>query len=177
MINTSLKYLSLFESFIAGPLVKRYSGFTGCPVWHVSNSPIDQVDQTKPMWFALEYDHSLKGWYENSIQDSGSAYLYEAFISGKIAIQGDPAIDELFDAEGLDIVDDYIVEVIVQNPTADEVEESAGTQLLKAAGYVGLIYYDYDPRDFEKDLEALIIFNQSSITEFSLKLTTSDEIH
>lgn len=176
-MTNRLKYLSLFESFSAEPLVKQYSGFTGGPVWHVSNSPIDQLDQTKPMWFALEYDHSLKGWYENSLQESGTAYLYEAFITGKIAVQGDPAIDELFNSEGLDIVDDYIVEVVVQNPTADEVDQAEGTRLLKEAGYVGLIYYDYDPRDFEKDLEALIIFDQGSISKFSLKHTDSDEIH
>jgi hypothetical protein len=175
MINTNLKYISLFESFNAGPLVKQYSNFAGGPVWHVSKSRIDELSQNQPMWFALEYDHSLNGWYENSLQETGSAYLYEAVISGKIAVQGDPVIDKLFNDNDLDLVDDYIVDVIVQNPTADEVNASEGTKLLKEAGYSGLIYYDYDPRDFDNDLEALIVFDQGSISDFSLKLTTADE--
>jgi len=34
-----------------------------------------------------------------------------------------------------------------------------GTKLLIKNGFVGAVYVDYDPRDFQQDLDALIIFN------------------
>lgn len=170
-----MKHVKLFENFEDSILVSEYSNFNGGPVWHVSPAPINHLEPNTPMWFALEYDHSLKGWYQNTIDANGEAYLYEAKVDGKIAIQGDPKVEEIFESNGLSLSDDYIADVIIQNPTSDELIEARGTKILQDAGYTGLIYYDYDPRDFDNDLEALIIFNTNEISDFRLRLTNTNE--
>lgn len=172
-----MKHIKLFESFIESGLPDKYSNFSGGPIWHVSSVQITELLPNQPLWFALEYDHSLAGWYQNSLDENGSAYLYEARVSGKIAVQGDPQVTELFEQAGLSLEDDYVVDVLVQNPTAEEVLESDGTKLLQSAGYTGLIYYDYDPRDFNNDLEAIIVFDPANLADWHLKDSSSDEAH
>ena len=172
-----MKHIKLFENFIESDLSSKYSNFSGGPIWHVSSVPIEQLLPNQPLWFALEYDHSLAGWYQNSLDENGSAYLYEAQVSGKLAVQDDPQVTELFEKAGLSIEDDYIVEVLVQNPTAEEVLEADGTKLLQSAGYTGLIYYDYDPRDFNNDLEAIIVFDSANLVGWHLKDSSSNETH
>lgn len=140
----------LNENYVSG---NKVSGL----VYHASGFPIENLKKD-PMWFALEKVHSDKGWFSNLIDDgSDEAYQYQAKINGKIADLGDPAVEKLFNDIGVDPMD-YETEIL-GNPTAKEVMSLKGTKALIKAGYDGLVYYDYDPRDFQSDLEALIVFN------------------
>lgn len=150
-----MKHIKLFEQFITE---KYLSGNTvkGL-VYHASSVEIKRLT-SDPMWFALEKSHSDKGWFSNIIDDGrDEAYQYEGKIQGKICDVTDEKIETLFQNNGLD-VEDWVIE-IVSNPSADDVIGLGGTKFLIKNGFVGAIYSDYDPRDFQADLEALIIFN------------------
>lgn len=150
-----MKHIKLFEQFITE---KYLSGNTvkGL-VYHASSVDIKRLT-ADPMWFALEKSHSDKGWFSNIIDDGrDEAYQYEGKIQGKICDVTDEKIEMLFQNNGLD-VEDWVID-IVSNPYAAEVMKLEGTQFLIKNGFVGAIYSDYDPRDFQADLEALIIFN------------------
>lgn len=150
-----MKHIKLFEQFINE---KYLSGNTvKGPVYHAASVEIKRLT-SNPMWFALERSHSDKGWFSNIIDDGrDEAYQYEGKISGKVGNLSDPGVEMVFDEIGEDPYD--YADELVGNPTAKEVMNLKATKALMQAGYVGLIYFDYDPRDFQADLEALIVFN------------------
>ena len=124
-------------------------------VYHVAGEPIKSLNN-RPMWFALEKEHSDDGWYANMISNGG-AYQYSAKINGKICDVFEDRIQELFQENGLDTREWEVA--IVSNPTSDEVMKLEGTKLLIKNGFAGAIYVDYDPRNFQEDLDALIVFD------------------
>lgn len=155
-----MKRIKLFEQFInednyQSPYIKNEK-VTGA-VYHAAGKPIDALNN-RPMWFALEKTHSDKGWFSNLINDgSDEAYQYSAKISGKVCDVFEDRIQKLFKDNGLDTQEWEIA--IVGNPSAEEVMKLEGTKLLIKNGFAGAIYVDYDPRDFQADLDALIVFN------------------
>jgi len=132
--------------------------------WHTSGKKIESLKPKGALWFALSKEHAVDGWIPNKIDDSGKAFLHEAKISGKIAESKDKAVEGLFDEARIDMRE-YILE-LVSNPSQKEVREHPGTKLLQKAGYEGFIYPDYDPRDFQKDLDALLVFDPKSVTDW-----------
>ena len=149
-----MKHIKLFEQFINesylnGTTVKS-------KVYHVSRVEIKRFEN-KPLWFALEKEHSTDGWYNNTIEDRGEAFQYEAKIKGKIGTLDNPEIVEIFNKLGTDPMD-WETDLL-QNPTPEEVLATQETKALIEAGWDGIIYYDYDPRDWNSDLEALIVFD------------------
>ena len=151
-----LDFISSFDKFINENDGYLSSGKLSKKVYHTSGTEINSLGIT-PMWFALEKNHSDDGWFQNMLDDTGEAYQYEAQISGKIADLEDPEVAELF-KEIEEDPRDWEIE-IVSNPTSEQVMELEGTKALIDAGYAGVIYTDYDPRDWDYDLEALIVFN------------------
>lgn len=164
-----MKHIKLFEQFVneenyQSPYIKNEK-VTG-KVYHVAGEPIRALN-TRPMWFALEKEHSDDGWYANMIENGG-AYQYSAKISGNICDVFEDRIQKLFQDNGLD-VDEWMNE-IVGNPSAEIVMGLDGTKLLIKNGFAGAIYSDYDPRDFQEDLDALIIFNaKKSVKSWKLE--------
>ena len=153
-----MKHIKLFEQYVRNNKIAS-------KVYHVSTSPIVKVG-SDPMWFALEKSHSDDGWFKNS-ERQGNAFQYEAVISGKIAYVGDADVSEIFYNVNED-VNDWIFDILA-NPTSDEVMKLKGTKALISAGYAGIVYPDYDPRDFQKDLDALIVFNpKKTVKNFKL---------
>lgn len=148
-----MKHIKLFEQFIN----ESYLNGTALKgkVYHVSGVEIKRVEN-KPLWFALEKDHSVDGWYENRIDDGGDAFQYEAKVNGKVGNLDDKEVEEIFKELGTDPMEWEIA--LVQNPTPEEVLAMKETKALMDAGYAGIIYYDYDPRDSQSDLEAVIVF-------------------
>lgn len=144
-----MKHLFLFEEYIRNNKI-------GGKVYHVSYEPIDKLND-RPMWFALEKSHSDDGWFKNAIDDRGGAYQYSASIFGKIGTIDDEEVVEVFNSIGEDRWD-WVAD-ITSNPDADWVMSMDGTRALIKAGYVGLVYPDYDPRDFQYNLDALVVFN------------------
>ena len=140
----------ILENYLSGYKLKG-------KVYHAAYEPINKLN-TNPMWFALEKSHSDKGWFANII-DNGSdeAYQYEGKVVGKVGDLDDSDIQEIFKSIGVEPFD-WSTDM-VGNPDAKQVLQNKGTKALIKAGYVGIIYYDYDPRDFQADLEAIILFN------------------
>jgi hypothetical protein len=125
-------------------------------VYHVSSKEIDQLGD-RPLWFALEKSHSDDGWLANTLDAEGQAFQYRAVVVGRFANLKDPEVLEIFDQVGEDPQD--WLDWIVGNPSAEEVLELTGTKALIGAGYAGIVYLDYDPRDWSQDLEALLVFD------------------
>jgi len=150
-----MKHIKLYEEFINEKYLS--SNTVKGPVYHASSVEIKRIS-SDPMWFALEKSHSDKGWFSNIIDDGrDEAYQYEGKVSGKVGNLSDPDVEKVFDEIGEDPYD--YADELVGNPTAKEVMNLKATKALIKAGYVGLIYFDYDPRDFQADLEAIIVFN------------------
>jgi hypothetical protein len=123
-------------------------------VYHVSSKMITDLEN-RPMWFALEKSHS-DAWLKNTEQQHDKAFQYSAKIKGKISHITDEDVIQVFDNIGED-PEDWVTE-IVGNPSGEEVMSLEGTKALIKAGYQGIIYSDYDPRNWDNDLDALIIF-------------------
>ena len=164
-----MKHIKLFEEFVnevnyQSPYIKNEK-VTG-KVYHVAGEPIKALNN-RPMWFALEKEHSDDGWYANMIENGG-AYQYSAKINGKICDVFEDRIQKLFQDNGLD-TGEWETEII-SNPSADEVMKLEGTKLLIKNGFAGAIYVDYDPRDFQENLDALIIFDaKKSVKSWKLE--------
>tara|TARA_B110000285_G_scaffold138137_1_gene154643 strand:- start:335 stop:895 length:561 start_codon:yes stop_codon:yes gene_type:complete len=157
-IKLSMKHIKIFEQFVneanyQSPYIKNEK-VTG-KVYHVAGDPIKSLN-SRPMWFALEKEHSDDGWYANMLE-YGGAYQYSAKVSGKYCDVFEDRIQKLFKDNGLDTEEWEIA--IVGNPASSEVMKLAGTKLLIKNGFDGAIYADYDPRDSQADLDALIVFN------------------
>jgi len=148
-------------------------------IYHASSKKISRPS-THPMFFALALEHSksdnFEGWYYNLIQNDGQAYLYEAQVGNKnkVAKYDDRKIQQLFTEAGIDLEEVYI-NMLLANPSGKEIQNDPGTKLLQKNGYIGIQYLDYDPRDFSKDLEALIIFNPSRDTRGFKLISASNE--
>jgi hypothetical protein len=128
-------------------------------VYHISAEAISSLAH-KPLWFALEKNHAINGWFKNSLEDNGTAFLYSATLDRAVSHIDDDDIIELF--EKIDEDPTEWVEMIVSNPTSKEVYEHAATKALVKAGHIGLVYSDYDPRDFQEDLDALVVFDAAA---------------
>jgi len=148
-------------------------------IYHASKDKFNNPKNT-PMFFALDIKHTksddFTGWYYNIMQSSGDAFLYEAKVKNqnKVAKYDDRKIKSMFGDAGIDLEETY-VNFLLANPTGKEIQRDPGTKLLQKNGYVGFQYSDYDPRNFSKDLEALIIFNPSKDLS-GFKLVTSTEM-
>lgn len=131
--------------------------------YHTSPVKISSL-KNEVMWFALNEEEGL-GWFESQKSERGQAYLYECILDSSIKIADERDLDKLFRNTDNE---DYIIDV-VGNPEPDEIMDNPGTQILIDAGYDGVVYADYDPRDFQKDLDALMIFNpKKNISNFKL---------
>jgi len=146
---------SLNEENYQSPYIKNEK-VTG-KIYHVAGNPIKSLNN-RPMWFALEKEHSDDGWYANMLE-YGAAYQYSAKASGKYCDVFEDRIQKLFKDNGLN-TEEWETE-IVSNPSAEDVMKLEGTKLLIKNGFDGAIYVDYDPRDSQSDLDALIVFNAS----------------
>ncbi len=150
-----MKYIKEFnqiilERYLSGDKLKR-------KVYHAAFEPISKLN-SNPMWFALEKTHSDKGWFSNIINNgSDEAYQYEGKVTGKVGDLDNNDVIEVLESIGVEPYD-WSTEM-VSNPNAKEVLQNKGTKALMKAGYAGIIYYDYDPRDFQADLQAIIVFN------------------
>lgn len=161
-----MRHIKLFKEFINEQSQYIKNNQIKNNIYHATGSEISRLTKD-PMWFALEKSHSDDGWFLNTINDTGKSFQYEATVTGKIGDISDLAVEKVFEEIGEDAVD-WAIE-IVGNPSAREVMNLPGTKALIKAGYDGIVYLDYDPRNFDDDLRALIVFNPAkSIKNFKL---------
>ena len=124
-------------------------------LWHVSTPEITSL-KTTPMFFALEKSHSV-GWYNSALSDgAGSAHMYKAILKPDAVIV---TYEELKQMLSLQDDDDNYIEMLVSNPSSIKILSDEITKAAIRNGIDGITYLDYDPRDFSKDLEAVILFN------------------
>ena len=143
-----MKHLKLFESFTQDQPQSLV-------VFHNSYEPIPELSN-RTMWFSLDLKSGL-GFYDNAVLDTGAGHLYRAEVRAKILTDPKP----LFDEAELDFWE-WVADV-VGNPSEEEVESLEGTQMIKAAGWQGVIYPDYDPWDSQADIDTLILFDPKQV--------------
>ena len=146
-------------------------------VFHNSPIPISSVGKD-PMWFTIRIKDGM-GYYEALKKESGNAYLYETRFTGdRIASLLNKKEEKKLNQEmikelekkhgpGISVEPNYwekYVEKLVENPTGREVSKMYQTKQLSKLGYQAVLYWDYDPRDSNKDLEAFLIFNPPNST-------------
>jgi hypothetical protein len=139
-------------------------------VYHNSPIKINSLGDS-PMWFSLEREYGEE-YYNNRLLDGGPSYLYEGIIKSGIPHIYSDYITRIFAENEID-QDEWISE-IVGNPDSDEVMSLEGTKIIMNAGYPGIVYPDYDPFDYDNDVDTLIIFNpKKTVTAFIL-IKTND---
>lgn len=122
-------------------------------LWHVSKVRITSLGKT-PMFFALEKEHSL-GWYKSALEDGAyKVYMYKATLNPDANIVSYKELKQM-----LAISDNEYINMLLSNPTSSEILNDEITQRAIENGIDGIIYFDYDPRDFNNDLEAVLLFN------------------
>lgn len=107
--------------------------------YHTSNTLIPQL-LDRPIWFALERDTALHGW---SLTSTGQSFFYQASLH-RVAIKK---------------LDNLTNDVLTSNPTAEQVLALPMIQQLSKLGYAGLMLADYDPRDEDRDLFSVCMFD------------------
>lgn len=131
-------------------------------VYHNSRVKIKQLD-TRVMWFALNFSEG-NAWFKNAVDDGDDAYLYEMIVKPGLKIADKNSVGYSLDSLSTDLV---------SNPTDREVKGYKEVKDLIKDGYAGLVFSDYDPRDFQKDADSLILFNpKDSIVSFKLIANT-----
>ena len=153
-------------------------------VFHNSPIPISSVGKD-PMWFTIRIKDGM-GYYEALKKESGNAYLYETRFTGdriasllnkkeekklnqEMIKEMEKNLSPLEKKHGVkgEVVPNFwekYVEKLVENPTGREVSKMYQTKQLSKLGYQAVLYWDYDPRDSNKDLEAFLIFNPPNST-------------
>jgi hypothetical protein len=140
-------------------------------IFHSSPTPISSVGKD-PMWFTIRIKDGM-GYYEALKKESGDAYLYETRFTGdsiasllnkkemkKLSQEMEMEFDEKVSPN---YWGDY-VDKLVENPTGRDVSYMDQTEALSELGYQAVLYWDYDPRDSNKDLEAFLILNPPNRT-------------
>jgi hypothetical protein len=132
-------------------------------LYHVSQSIItDLLDQ--PIFFSTSKEIAL-GFIDNPNWDvDDDRYMYKAKLNAKIASQQEAT--EILEANNEDFFD-YSIE-LADNPFPGNIPDSGGTTLLQDAGFDGVRFSDYDPRDNQKDIESIVIWNPSTIQEWQI---------
>lgn len=167
------KHTKKFKQMFGEEVLNEATKFKN--LYHSSNKKIGRPSN-KPMFFAIDIQHAAgddsKGWYYNMIASGGTAYVYESKPKGKIAAYDDKKVQKVFEDNKVDF-EEYVLE-LVANPSQSEIMKMEGTKLLEKNKYIGLQYFDYDPRDFSKDLEAVVIFNPAKNTSGFKKIKASN---
>jgi shikimate kinase len=168
------KHTKRFKDMFGEEVLNEATKFKN--LYHSSTEKINRPSN-KPMFFAIDIQHAAgddsKGWYHNMIASGETAYVYEAKPKGKIAAYDDKKVQKMFEDNKVDF-EEYVFE-LVANPSQSEILKMEGTKLLEKNKYIGLQYFDYDPRDFSKDLEAVVIFNPAKNTSGFKKIKASNE--
>lgn len=131
-------------------------------LYHTSGVPIRKLTN-QPMFFAIELEHALDGWYQNQIEEGRRAAIYKFECDDKCNIvkENDNTLVQLVEDNDIDL-QDYMY-MLLENPDQEEIEDNILTQLMIANGIDGLYYEDYDPRNFDNDLEAVILFRPANV--------------
>lgn len=130
-------------------------------MFHTSNAEIGEI-RPSPMWFAVEEDHARDGWYKNAVDDDIPARMYQVSFEGNLADVDDFDVKKLFEKSDIDL-SDYVADM-TSNPSMEEIIEHEGTKLLLENSYDAIEHMDYDPRNFDKDLPSVLVFDPKQHT-------------
>ena len=107
--------------------------------YHTSNTPIPSL-LDRPIWFALEREHATHGW---ALTSTGESFFYRAHLHRVAPLRRLATLT---------------TDVLTSNPTAEEILSLPEIGLLREQGFDGLLVPDYDPRDYERDLVSVCMF-------------------
>ena len=106
-----------------------------------------------------QYEHAIDGWAKNTDYDHGSSYVYEIVLQHTYSAK---IVKNLLGPK----YNDYISDML-SNPTEKEILSHVGTKKLLAVGVYAFIMTDYDPRDFQNDLDSVFVLNpDKTVTKF-----------
>ena len=118
--------------------------------WHVSPNPVRNFTND-PAWFTPS-EELATAYYNNIKEDYGRAHVYEVIISGNIlSLEEIESLSEKFDIDFYDLSAD-----LTANPSLEEIHELVSPFRDKCDGF---IVSDYDPRNPQRDVESILVFN------------------
>lgn len=128
-------------------------------IYHVSIKKITSLN-SNPMWFSNSLDKA-NAYYKNHIEDGKTAFLYSAKLNNA-NIWSFKQLKEELNKKKINV--ENFLAVLTSNPDSREIK-----QLTKDLNCDGFYHLDYDPEDFSKDIETLLILNpKKSISDFKL---------
>lgn len=124
---------------------------TTVKAFHTSVDPIKKLKSGSAMW--VTEDKKLADAYHENIKfDTDTAHTYEVTAKGKF-LSSEQFSEEL---EKLGVDEADLVAELVSNPR-DILKNDVVKQL--ATRFDGVRHREYDPRDNQKDVESLLVFN------------------
>ena len=128
-------------------------------LYHVSIKKISSLN-SNPMWFS-DSIQKANAYYENHIDDGKKAFLYSATLNNVNILSFKELKNELNNKKIN--IENFLAD-LTSNPDSKEIK-----QLTKNINCDGFYHLDYDPEDFSKDIETLLILNpKKSINSFKL---------
>lgn len=128
-------------------------------IYHVSIKKISSLN-SNPMWFDIR-QQKANAYYQNFLNDKKPAFLYSAKLNST-NIWSFKKLKEELNKNKIN-VQDFVAD-LVSNPSAIKIK-----QLTKDLNCDGFYHSDYDPEDFSKDIETLLILNpKKSVNGFKL---------
>ena len=140
-------------------------------IFHNSSEQLSSFDRD-PMWFTIRLKDGM-GYYKKMKDDGEDAHLYETRFTGdrianllnkKEMKKLSQEMEDEFDQKVAPNYWEKYVEKLVENPTGKDVSYMDQTEALSDLGYQAVLYWDYDPRNSNKDLEAFLILDPPNRT-------------
>lgn len=125
---------------------------SGMVAWHVSIYPLEKFKPTAA-WFTPS-EELAQYYYKNIKADYSKAYTYKVEIRGNIL--SFDKLEEICDELEIDVYD--LVADLTANPSVKEIEYLT-KDIRENCNCDGFYINDYDPRDTNKDVESILVFN------------------
>jgi len=136
-------------------------------LYHTSIKKISNIKNT-PLFFTDRIELA-KAWYQNAVEEHGRAYSYSFKFNGKILSR-----DQIKTFCKKNKIDYYeLIAELVGNPEPEEIININGIKEISKI-CDGFVLMDYDPRNFQKDAESILILNTKALK--NQKLISFNEV-
>ncbi|HZJ68857.1 MAG TPA: hypothetical protein VFD28_02485 [Candidatus Eisenbacteria bacterium] len=135
-------------------------------LYHTSIKKISNIKKS-PLFFTDKIELA-KAWYQNAVEEHRKAYAYSFKFNGKILSRNQ--IKTFCQKNKIDYYE--LVAELVGNPEPDEIINISGIKEISKI-CDGFVLMDYDPRDFQKDAESILILNTKTLK--NQKLVSFDD--
>lgn len=136
-------------------------------LYHTSIKKIYNIKNT-PLFFTDKIELA-KAWYKNAIKERGKAFVYSFNSNGKILSR--EQIKAFCKKNKIDYYE--LISELVGNPDTEDIINIKGIKEISKI-CDGFRLMDYDPRNFQKDAESILILNTKTLK--NQKLVSFDEV-